>query len=33
MGEELVIFVGANEVRDEVIRDAAENAAKSELCH
>jgi hypothetical protein len=33
MGEELAVFVGADEMRSEVIRDAAENAAKSELCH
>jgi hypothetical protein len=35
--EELAILVGADELRDEVVsgaaESAAENAAKSELCH
>lgn len=33
MGEGLAVFVGAEELRNEVVRDAAENAARSELCH
>jgi hypothetical protein len=33
VGEELATLVGADELRDEVVSGAAENAAKSELCH
>lgn len=33
IGEELVVIVRVDELRDEVVSDAAENTAKSELCH
>jgi len=33
IGEELAVVVGVDELRDEVVSDAAENTAKSELCH
>jgi hypothetical protein len=33
IGEELAVVVSVDELRDEVVSDAAENTAKSELCH